>query len=164
MIPLGKRVIRWRADKVGEFTGDEFKAYCLELDITHEFAATNRPQQIGVSERVGRPLCGMVRCMLVDGGLFSSIRGDCMMTASYLCNWVPHSAIKMETPYKMHYGKDTDLSHLRIIGARACFSPRTQRTQQAWSHVVGRDDVRPQPEWAQLIRYLEPEDVSSCRR
>ena len=124
MIPLGKRVIRWRADKVGEFTGDEFKAYCLELDITHEFAATNRPQQIGVSERVGRPLCGMVRCMLVDGGLFSSIRGDCMMTASYLCNWVPHSAIKMETPYKMHYGKDTDLSHLRIIGARACFQSK----------------------------------------
>ena len=38
--------------------------------------------------------------MLVDGRLFSSIRRDCMMTASYLCNRLPHSAIKMGTPVK----------------------------------------------------------------
>ena len=37
--------------------------------ITQEFAATNTPQQIAVSERVGRTSCGMVRCMLVDSGL-----------------------------------------------------------------------------------------------
>ena len=42
-----------------------------------------------------------------------------MMTASYLCNRIPHSAPEMETPYKMLYGKDADRSHLRIIGARA---------------------------------------------
>ena len=42
-----------------------------------------------------------------------------MMTASYLCNCIPRSAFKMETPYKMLYGKDADLSHLRIIGASA---------------------------------------------
>ena len=41
--------------------GDEFKAYCRETGITQEFAATNTLQQIGVSERVGRTLCGMVR-------------------------------------------------------------------------------------------------------
>ena len=37
------------------------------------------------------------------------------MTASYLYNRISHSAFKMETPYKMLYGKDADLSHLRII-------------------------------------------------
>ena len=34
-----------------------------------QFAATNTPQQIGVSKRVGRTLCAMVRCMRVDSGL-----------------------------------------------------------------------------------------------
>ena len=41
------------------------------------------------------------------------------MTASYLCNCIPHLAPKMETPFKLLYGKDADLSHLRMIGARA---------------------------------------------
>ena len=34
-------------------------------------------------------------------------------------NRIPPSALKMETPYKKLYGKDVDLSHLKIIGARA---------------------------------------------
>ena len=41
------------------------------------------------------------------------------MAASYICNRIPHSALNMETPYKKLYGKDADLSHLKIIGARA---------------------------------------------
>ena len=41
------------------------------------------------------------------------------MAASYSCNRIPHSALNMETPYKKLYGKDADLSHLKIIGARA---------------------------------------------
>ena len=36
---------------------------------TQEFATTNTPQKHGVSERVGRALCSMVRCVLVDSGL-----------------------------------------------------------------------------------------------
>ena len=42
-----------------------------------------------------------------------------MMTASCLCNRIPHSVIKMETPYTMLYGKEAGLSHIRTIGARA---------------------------------------------
>ena len=33
VIPLGKHIIRWRADKGGDFSGDGFKAYCLETGI-----------------------------------------------------------------------------------------------------------------------------------
>ena len=61
----------------------------------------------------------MVRCMLVDSGLPPFLWGELMMTASYLCNRIPHSALEMETPYKMLYGKYGDLSYIRIIGARA---------------------------------------------
>ena len=73
VIPFGGRIVRWRADKGGEYTGDEFRQYCLEKGIIQEFAATNTPQQSGVSDRVGRPLYAMVRCMLADSGFLSSM-------------------------------------------------------------------------------------------
>ena len=48
------------------------------------------------------------------------------MAASYICNWISHSALNTETPYKKLYGKDADLSHLKIIGARAFVHIKTQ--------------------------------------
>ena len=105
MINLGKRIIRWRTDKGGELTGDEFKAYCLEPGTTQEFAATNTLQQNGEFERVGRTLCGMVRCMLFDSGLPPFLWGELMMMASYLCTRIPHSAFKMELPHKCFTAK-----------------------------------------------------------
>ena len=105
-------------------TGDEFKAYCLETCKTQEFAATNTPQRIDVSEPTRQTLCGMVRCMFVDGGLRPFLSGEFMitkliMTASYFCNRIPRSALEMETPYTMLYGKNADLWHLIIICVRA---------------------------------------------
>ena len=41
------------------------------------------------------------------------------MAAEYLKNRTPHKALKVETPFKMFYGEETDLSHFRVIGARA---------------------------------------------
>ena len=119
VIPFSSRIVRFRADKGGEYTGKHFQAYCLETGIKQEFAATNTPQQIGVSERVGRTLCAMVRCLLVDSDLPPNLWGELMLTTTHLCNRVPHSALKMETPYKVLYGKEADLSHLKIIGSRA---------------------------------------------
>ena len=84
--PCGGRVIRWRADKGGEYTSEPLKQYCLETGITQEFVTTNTPQQNGVSERVGRTLCNIVRCLLVDSGLPPKLWGELMLTATYLCN------------------------------------------------------------------------------
>ena len=61
----------------------------------------------------------MVRCMRVDIGLPPFLWGGAMMAASYICNRILHSALSMETPYKNLCGKDADLSHLKIIDARA---------------------------------------------
>ena len=44
IIPFGSRIVTWRADKGGEYTGKGFKAYYQETDITQQFAATNTPQ------------------------------------------------------------------------------------------------------------------------
>ena len=66
---LGKRIIRWGADKGGKFTGVEFEDYCLGSGITYEFAVASTPQQVGVLEIFGRTLCRTVRSILADSGL-----------------------------------------------------------------------------------------------
>ena len=119
VIPRGGRVIRWRDDKEGEYMSEVSKQYCWETGITQEFAATNTPQQKGVSERVGRTLCRMARCLLVNSESPPKLWGELMLTAAYLCNRMPHSGLDMETPFKRLYGKEANLSHLEIIGARA---------------------------------------------
>ncbi|CAN0093793.1 unnamed protein product, partial [Ascophyllum nodosum] len=118
VIPFGSRIVTWRADKGGEYTDEEFKAYCQETGIIQRIAATNTPQQIGVSERVGRTLCVMVRCIRVKSGLPPFLWWELMMAASYICNRISHSALHVETPSKKLYGDDADLSHLKTTGVR----------------------------------------------
>ena len=74
-------------------------------------AATNTLQQISVSERVGRPLCAMARCMLADtSGFPSSMWEDLFTAAAYLKNRTPRKALKTETTFKMLHGEEADLS------------------------------------------------------
>ena len=61
----------------------------------------------------------MTRSLLLDSDLPKYFWGQLMLTAAYLSNRSPHSALGMETPYKKLYGKEADLSLLKIIGARA---------------------------------------------
>ena len=61
----------------------------------------------------------MVRCMRVESGLPPFLPVELMMAASHICKRIPHSALTMETSYKKLYGNDADLSHLKLIGARA---------------------------------------------
>ncbi|CAM9870618.1 unnamed protein product, partial [Sphacelaria rigidula] len=70
MVILGRvRVERLRADKGAEYIGNDFRTCCRKIGISLEFVSTNTPQQIGQSERVGRRLAAMVRCMLTDSGV-----------------------------------------------------------------------------------------------
>ena len=50
-IPSGHRLQRRRSDRGGEYTGLEYREYCLQTGIKPEFAATNPMQQNGISER-----------------------------------------------------------------------------------------------------------------
>ena len=42
-----------------------------------------------------------------------------MLTAAYLCNRMPQSGLDVETLFKWLYVKEANLSHLKMIGARA---------------------------------------------
>ena len=138
VIPSGFRVERLRVDQGGNYIGKEFKNYCLQTEVSLEYASTNTPQQIGMSERVGRTLAAMVRCMLADSGLPNFFWGEMMFTAAFLGNRAPHSAIGMQSPFKMLNGADPDLRLLRVIGARAFVHIETHTKTLELKAVEGR--------------------------
>ena len=51
VIPSGHRLQCFRSDCGGEYTGLEYREYCLQTGIKQEFSPTNTPQQDGISER-----------------------------------------------------------------------------------------------------------------
>ena len=138
VIPSGVRVERLRADKRGEFIGNDFKDYCTQTGVLLEYASTNTPQQIGLSERVGGTLAAMVRCMPADSGLPMFLWGELMFTAAYVGNRAPHSALNMQSPYKMLKGTEPDLRILRVIGARAFVHIERRTKKLAPKAVEGR--------------------------
>ena len=54
-----------------------------------------------------------------DGNFPPSLWGERILTAAYLSNRSPHSALGGTTPYFRMYNKETDLSGLRAIRVRA---------------------------------------------
>ena len=138
VIPSGFRVEHLRVGKGREFIRNGFQDYCLQTGVSLEYASTNTPQQIGMSERVGRTLAAMVRCMLADSGLPKFLWGELMFTAAFLGNRAPHSAVGMQSPYKMLHGTEPDLRLLQVNGARAFVHIETYSKNLELKAVEGR--------------------------
>ena len=96
------------ADKGGEFIGNGFKDYCAKTGVLLEYAGINTPLQIGMSERVGGTLAALFRCTLADSGLPTFLWGVLVFNAAYVGNNTPHSALNMQSPYKMPKGMEPD--------------------------------------------------------
>ena len=150
VFPFGGRIVRWRADKGGEYTGEEFQQYYLETGNIQEFTATNTPQQIGVHKSVGRTLCAMIRRMFADSGFPSSMWGELFMAVVSFKNRTLYTALKRETPFKMLHGEKADLSHLRVIGVRTFVYIKGSRNLDAVA-------------WEREVCGYYSEDRKSCR-
>ncbi|CAN0019506.1 unnamed protein product, partial [Sphacelaria rigidula] len=131
-----------RADKGDEFVGNDFRTYCRQTGILLEFVSTNTPQRIDLSERVGRTLAAMVRCILADSGLPTFPWGESMLRTSYLAYGAPHSALRMQCPHKMLQGRKPDQRHPRVIEAKAFV--RTNK---------GTKKLSPEPVGGRLVEY-----------
>ena len=80
----------------------------------------------------------MVRCILTDSGLPKFLWGELMFTAAFLINTAPHSAIGMQSPYKMLHGTEPDLRLLQVNGARAFVHIETYSKNLELKAVEGR--------------------------
>ena len=64
--------------------------------------------------------------------------GELMSTAAFLGNRAPHSAIGIQSPYKMLHGTEPDLRLIRVIGARAFVHIETYSKKLELKAVEGR--------------------------
>ncbi|CAN0490906.1 unnamed protein product, partial [Laminaria digitata] len=114
VFPSGHRLQRLRSDRGGENTGLEYREYCLQTGIKQEFAATNTPQQNGISEREWASLWNMTRCFLAEAGVPKFLWQEAFRMAVYLANRVPSTPLGGKTPFSMwHGGTPPSLEHLR---------------------------------------------------
>ena len=105
VIPSRFRVERLRVDKERKFSSKEFPDYCLQTGVSLEYASTNTPQQIGMSERVERTIAAMVRCIFADSGLPKFVWEELMITATFPGSRARHSSVGMQFPYKNLTGR-----------------------------------------------------------
>ena len=146
-IPLGLHLGYLHSDNGGEYVNAAFRDYCKSTGIVQQFSSPHTPQQNGVSERDGRTIMNMTRCILHEAKLPKQLWGEIAATSVFLINRLPLKALKGDTPYYRMFGKQANLSFLRIIGSRAFVHIEghvTKLQPKAWEGVlVGYNDDSP---------------------
>ncbi|KAL5553358.1 hypothetical protein UlMin_040759 [Ulmus minor] len=70
-------------------------------------------------KRMNRTLVDKVHCMLVGSGLPKMFWGEALMTACYIVNQSPSTAIDLKTPNEIWFGKPKSYSNMRVFGCLA---------------------------------------------
>ena len=115
----GRRIKKLRTDNGLEFCSDEFSDYCRKHGIGRHKTVPHNPQQNGLAERMNRTILERVRCLLIYSGLPKSFWGEAVVTATYLINRCPSSAIEYKTPIEVWSGRTVSYGNLRIFGCVA---------------------------------------------
>ena len=70
---------------------------------------------------------------------------EAMYAVAYIQNRVPHSSVKLNTPFEAYFGHKQDVSNLRVFGSTA------------WARILldKRRDLQPQSIECLFIRYLD---------
>ena len=75
VIPLGLRLQYFRANGGGEFIADYYRDYCKTTVIMKQFSLPNTPEYNDLSERDGRTIMDVARCMLNGATLQKYLEG-----------------------------------------------------------------------------------------
>jgi transposase InsO family protein len=111
-----KKIKILRLDNGGEFTSNEFKAFCKEVGIKRELSTPYNPQQNGVAKRKNLTIMEAVKAMIHDQGLLMHLWAEATRTTVYVQNKSPHHVLGNKTPEEMFTSKKPEVSHLRIFG------------------------------------------------
>jgi len=112
----GLKIKSLKSDNGGEYSSDEFKAYCAEHGIRMIKTIPETPQQNGVAERMNRTLNERAKSMRIHAGLPKMFWADAVSTAAYLINRGPSVPLGFKIPEEEWQGKEVNLSHLRVFG------------------------------------------------
>ncbi|GBN43432.1 Retrovirus-related Pol polyprotein from transposon TNT 1-94 [Araneus ventricosus] len=127
---IGRKVKCIRTDNGSEFANDNFKTFCADNGIKHEFTNIYTPEQNGVAERYNQTALDCSRCMLADGGLDNKFWPDAVLCFTYVWNRICHKN-QVKTPFELFGGYKPSVRHLKAFGATAYVGlPRQLRSSK----------------------------------
>lgn len=111
-----KTIKTLRMDRGGEFTSNEFRAFCEKSGINRHLTSPYSPQQNGVVERRNRTLLEMTRSILKHMSVPNYLWEEGVRHSTYLINRVATRVLKSQTPYEALKGQKPNVEHLRVFG------------------------------------------------
>ncbi|XP_071728128.1 uncharacterized protein [Rutidosis leptorrhynchoides] len=108
-------------DNGTEFINNRLSVFCSQNGIIHQTTCVYTPQQNGIVERKHRHLLNVARSLMFQCGIPLNMWPECILTSTYLINRLPSSVLSGSSPFKMVFGFEPNLSHLRVFGCM-CFS------------------------------------------
>lgn len=113
-----------RTDNAFEL-GNGHTDFFLSNGIIHQITCVYTPQQNGIVERKHKHLLETSRDLLYQYHLPISYWGECLLTATYLINRFPSSALNSKTPYEILFKTSPNYSYLKCFGCLCFFSTLT---------------------------------------
>ncbi|KAM1597308.1 hypothetical protein ACFX1Z_032224 [Malus domestica] len=92
------KLVAVRSDRGGEYTSNDFQAYCKEQGIRHQLTTAYTPQQNGIAERKNRTILDLTRSMLKEKNLLKELWAEAVACSIYLLNRCPTKSVKKMTP------------------------------------------------------------------
>ncbi|GJZ35815.1 retrovirus-related pol polyprotein from transposon TNT 1-94 [Tanacetum coccineum] len=115
----GRKLKKLQTDNGLEFCNQEFNNLCKESGVAIHLTVAGTPQQNGLAERMNMTLLNKVRYLLIQSGLSDSFWAEATVTAEYLINRSPSTALKKKTPIDLWSRHPTNYEILRIFGCVA---------------------------------------------
>ncbi|XP_060190846.1 uncharacterized protein LOC132620168 [Lycium barbarum] len=110
-----------RTDNGSEFLNNTCITMFQELGIIHQRTCVYTPQKNGVVERKHRHILEVTRAMRIQAHIPIEFWGHCILAAVYVINRLPTEVLNGVSPYERFHAKQSNISHLRVLGC-LCFA------------------------------------------
>jgi hypothetical protein len=117
---LGTSIKTLRTDCGGEYTNNEFRNFCSNSGIIHQFTCPHTSQQNGVAERKHRHIVDMALTLISQSSLPFSYWSYAFSTAIFLINRLPSLHRGSYSPWETLFAKSPNYSLFKNFGC-ACF-------------------------------------------
>jgi hypothetical protein len=109
-----------RTDCEGEYTSNDFTAFCSSTGITHQLSCPHTPQQNGIVERKHRHIVECALTFLSHASLPITHWTYAVTTALHLINRLPTPRLSHKSLWEKLFHKPPDISHIKTFGC-ICF-------------------------------------------